>query len=177
MEEAPIFDEEPDCFVQQPLDQTSEIQSIKYSTEPMNKDIEVTGPMACYLYASIDTDDTNWFVKLKDVDECGSTRVLTRNWLKASHRALDESKSEPWRPWHIHTHREPVSPGKVYEYAIGLSLKSNLFKAGHRIELEIASMDDVPGGLHICSSKTTLHRIHHDPENSSHLLLPVIPRE
>jgi hypothetical protein len=27
---------------------------------------------------------------------------------------------------------------------------------------------------HICSSKTVLHRIYHDPKHPSHLLLPVI---
>jgi predicted acyl esterase len=29
--------------------------------------------------------------------------------------------------------------------------------------------------VHICSSKTVLHRIFHDPKHPSHLLLPVIP--
>jgi hypothetical protein len=28
---------------------------------------------------------------------------------------------------------------------------------------------------HICSSKTTLHKIYHDAKHPSHLLLPVIP--
>ena len=28
---------------------------------------------------------------------------------------------------------------------------------------------------HICSSKTVLHRIYHDPRHPSYLLLPVIP--
>ena len=30
---------------------------------------------------------------------------------------------------------------------------------------------------HICSSTTTLHRIYHDGEHPSHLLLPIIPRD
>ena len=37
MEEAPIFNEGPDCFVQQPLDETSEVNSVKYTTEPLNQ--------------------------------------------------------------------------------------------------------------------------------------------
>ena len=67
---------------------------------------------------------------------------------------------------------------------------SNLFRAGHRIKLVISSMDHArardydlaPESLgrthapwHLCSSKTTLHKIHHDPAHPSHLLLPVIP--
>ena len=30
---------------------------------------------------------------------------------------------------------------------------------------------------HVCSSRTTLHHIHHDTEHPSHLLLPVIPED
>ncbi len=176
-QEQPVLDESPDCFVQEPLYQTSQVNSVKYRTAPLPQDLEVTGPMTLYLYASIDTDDTNWFVKLKDVDEYGSPRQLTGNWLKASHRALDKDKSKTWLPWHLHTQREPVSPDVVYEYAIGLSPMSNIFKARHRVELEIASIDTVPGGLHVCSSKTTLHRIHHDKNYASYLLLPVIPQD
>jgi putative CocE/NonD family hydrolase len=163
--------------VQQPLDETSQINSIKYATGPLTRDLELTGPMAMHLYASIDQEDTNWQVKMFDVDEYGVRRaMLLEDWLKASHRAVDESKSEPWWPWHPHTKNEPITPGQVYEYRIGLAPKSHVFKAGHRIEVQIASMDDVPGGLHICSSKTTLHKVYHNPEYASYLLLPVIPQ-
>lgn len=176
MEQAPMFNEGPDCFVQQPLDETSEINSLKFSTEIFIKDVELTGPMAIHLYGSIDQEDTNWQVKLFDVDGYGMKRyMLTEDWLKASHRAVDESKSEPWRPWHPHTENEPVVPSKIYEYRIGLAPKSHVFKVGHRMELQIASMDDTVGGLHICSSKTTLHKVYHNPEYASYLSLPIIP--
>ncbi len=74
--------------------------------------------------------------------------------------------------------------------AIALSPMSNVFKAGHRIKLVISSMDHArarnydlaPESLgrthapwHLCSSMTTLHKIHHDLAHPSHLLLPIIP--
>ncbi|MBA7648169.1 hypothetical protein ES703_55952 [subsurface metagenome] len=175
MAEAPIFNEGPDCFVQQPLDETSEVNSIKYSIAPFSRDVEVIGPMAICFYAAIDQQDTNWNVTLRDVDQAGTKKMMTAGWLKASHRAVDESRSEPWNPWHIHTENVPVTPGKVYEYTIGLSHIASVFRAGHRLEIEIASMDNGPGSLHICSSKTTTHKIHHDPEFASYLLLPIMP--
>ncbi len=178
MEEAPVFDEGPDCFVQQPLDETSEINSIKYATGAFTEDFELTGPMALTLYASIDQKDTNWQIKILDVDEYGAKRsMLAEDWLKASHRAVDESKSEPWWPWHPHTENVPVPPGEICEYRIGIAPKSHVFRAGHHIELQIASMDNVPGGLHICSSQTTLHKVYHNPDYPSYLLLPVIPQD
>ena len=62
---------------------------------------------------------------------------------------------------------------------------ANLFRAGHRICLEITSADRPTGvagatnveyvPYHVCSSRTTLHHVHHDTRHPSHLLLPVIP--
>lgn len=180
------FQTEPDCFVQEPLYMSTRRGSLSYLTPPLSEDLEVTGPIALYLYASIDSEDTNWKVTLYDVDPGASEslRLLTRGWLKASHRALDQGKSKPLQPYHPHTSSEPVVPGEIYEYAIEIGPVSNVFKAGHRIKLQIESMDSPtdPGmahvvRYHICSSETTVHKIYRDTKHSSHLLLPVIPKE
>ena len=115
-------------------------------------------------------------------------RELTRGWLKASHRAIDPTRSKAWRPWHPLTRQaqKKVVPSEVTEYAIEILATANLFRRGHRICIEIASAD-MPTGVggatnaeyvpnHICSSKTTLHKIYHDAQRSSHLLLPIIPQ-
>ena len=182
--------ERPDVFVQQPLDETDQIAKVCYSTAPLARDLEVTGPVALQLFASIDQDDTNWIVALRDVAPDGSMLEVNRGFLKASHRALDEQRSEPWKPYHPHEVAEPVERGTICRYDIELNAMSNVFKAGHRIRLEIASMDhpralaariEIGGPIHlpyhVCSSRTTVHRIHHDPAHPSHLLLPVIPAE
>ena len=57
----------PDAFVQMPPTQTSTIQRLRYMTAPLPQDLTVTGPIVLTLYASIDQDDTNWIVVLKDV--------------------------------------------------------------------------------------------------------------
>jgi hypothetical protein len=67
------------------------------------------------------------------VDE--PARVVTRGWLKASHRALDPHKSKLLRPWHTHRDPKPLVPGQVYELAIELWPTAWLFKKGHRIRL------------------------------------------
>jgi uncharacterized protein len=76
-------------------------------------------------------------------------------------------------------------PGEINEYAIEIMATANQFKKDHRICVEITSLDVATGvggatnveyiPYHICSSKTVLHRIYHDPQHPSHLLLPVIP--
>lgn len=178
-----IYQDEPDCFVQQPLHVSSQRGSLKYLTPPLSQDVEVIGDVAVYLFASIDTDDTNWILKLSDIDENGSEQWLTSGHLKASHRALDANKSTPLQPYHPHTNPEPVVPGEICEYAIGLQPIANVFKAGHRIQLQIESMmspRDPDQLLHyhplLCSSKTTVHKIYRDKGHRSYLILPVIPK-
>ncbi len=114
-------------------------------------------------------------------------RELTRGWLKASHRALDAARSKPWKPWHKLTReaQQKVTPGKIEEYAIEIFATANLFRRGHRICVEIASLDLSTGVLgatnveyipyHVCSSRTVMHSIYHDPAHPSHLLLPIVP--
>jgi uncharacterized protein len=173
---------EPDCFLHQSPAVTSEIQSLKYLTSPLPADTEVTGPIVLNLYASIDMDDTSWIVSLKDVGPDGSEVLLTQGWLKASHRDVDEERSTAWMPFHPHTHPRPVVPGEINEYRISIQPTSNVFKAGHRIKLEITSSDYKGAYMHmethfyhLPSSKTTLHRVYHDRKYRSHLVLPIIP--
>jgi len=195
--------EEPDAFVQMPPSQTNTIQRLRYLTDPLPQDTLIAGPISLTLYASIDQEDTNWIVILKDVGPDVSVRTardgereiptdlpereLTRGWLKASHRALNAELTSPWRPFHPLTRsaQKPVVPGEITEYQIEISSTANLFRRDHRIALEITSMD-LPTGVggatnvvyipfHIVSSKTTVHKIYHNERYPSHLLLPVIP--
>ena len=195
----------PDAFAQMPASQTSRIQRLRYMSEPLAEDVTIAGPSVLNLYAAIDQDDTNWIVILKDVGpDVGvqtaregerdvtpglHERELTRGWLKASHRAIDATRSLPGRPWHPLTRaaQKPVVPGEINEYAIEIMATANQFKRGHRICVEITSLDVGTGvgsatnveyiPYHICSSKTVLHKVYHDPQHPSHLLLPVIPHE
>lgn len=194
----PESSENPDSFVQQPPSETADINSVVYETPPFERDTEITGPVALYLNAAIDQSDTNWMISISDGFAREETE-LTAGYLKASHRALDEKRSRPWAPYHPHTASETITPGKVYEYAISLSPLSNIFKKGHRLKLEISSKDN-PGvtsatgtslksssrgslaahGVghhpwHMCSSKTVLHKIYHDQNHKSYVLLPMIP--
>jgi hypothetical protein len=175
----------PDGFYQAPLTVAPGIQALRWSSPPMLEDTEITGPAALYLYASIDTEDTNFIVKLYDVGPEGNRVQLSTGWLKASHREIDEKKSRPWRPHHPHTRSVPVVPGEVNEYAIRIYSMSNVFKAGHRIELELSSQESLtdaamallpPDSFHLPSGRATTHKIYRDRHHPSHLLLPIIPR-
>ena len=179
-----LYQPEPDCFMQQPLYLSSKRDSVKYISSPLPEDLEVIGPAAFKLFASIDQDDTNWIVKLSDVGPSGGDTILGKGYLKASHRALDLKKSTDYAPYHKHTKVEPVEPGEVIEYVISLGKLTNVFRAGHRIKLVIESMESprdpemqIHYHPHLCSSKTTLHKIYRNREYQSHLVLPVVNKK
>jgi predicted acyl esterase len=179
-EELPEKGESPDTFITKewPLPHET-IPGIKYQTTPLNEDMEVTGPIAFYLYAALDLTDATWFVSINDVAPDGSTRLISMGWLRASHRAIEEKRSKPYQPFHPHTESIPVEPGEIYEYAIDIRETSNVFKSGHRIELLIKGQDspsENPIWYHLCDNKQTKHTIYHNTQYMSHLLLPVIPK-
>jgi len=126
----------------------------------------------------LSTEDANWMADIKDIDRTGSERLVTKGWLKASHRELDETKSRPYQPYHSHTKSVPADPGKIYEYAIEILETSNVFRAGHRIQLVIKGQDsrreEGDHYFHLNNMKETKHSVHHSDEYPSYLLLPII---
>ena len=142
-----------------------------YSTDPLPEDVEVTGPVRLTLYASSSAPDTDFTAKLVDVGPCGFARNLTDGIIRARVR---ESQSEP----------KLITPGKVYEFNLDMWSTSNLFKAGHRIRLEVSSsnfprFDRNPNTGHElftdAEARPALQTVMHDRGFASCLTLPVIP--
>jgi len=159
------------AFDQSAIERRADV--LVYSTEPLAEDLEVTGPVKLTLYASSSAPDTDFTAKLVDVDECGCfARNLTDGILRARAR---ESKSDP----------RLITPGKIYEFEIDMWSTSNLFKAGHRIRLEVSSsnfprFDRNPNTGHDlfadAETQPALQTVRHDRGFASYLTLPVIPQ-
>ncbi|MEW6439753.1 MAG: CocE/NonD family hydrolase [bacterium] len=170
-----------------------------YETDPLRESVEVTGPIALYWHASIEsegvrartwkssetetevlkplTNDTDWYLKLKDIDVDGCERCVAEGWLKASHYELDEGKSRPHAPYHPHTRSLPVEPGRIILFAADLRMTSNVFLTGHRIRLEISGQDQVQAlWYHLPHMASVKHTIHSTRARPSCVLLPVIPK-
>ena len=160
---------------------------LTFTTTPLEKDIEVAGPIKLVLFASSTATDTDFFVKLSDqlprVEE-DRTRlvnpafeVVTRGWLRASHRSLDPERSTEMVPYHTHADPQPLSPGEICQFEISLEPQAYLFKAGHRIRLEIANGDspvtEALWGHYYRPDKIGADTIHHSLRYPSRLILPV----
>jgi predicted acyl esterase len=150
----------------------------------MPEDVTVIGPAALNFFASLDTDDTNWIIRLSDLAPGGTETNLAKGYLKASHRAIDPDKSTPYEPYHPHAQSVPVNPGEINEYKVALGKVTNVFRAGHRIKLEIQSMESprdpemqIHYHPHLPGSRTTLHKIYRDGKFPSHLVLPIVGKK
>jgi len=143
-----------------------------YSSPPLESDVEVTGPVTVSLWAATSTRDTDFTAKLVDVCEEGCARNLTDGIIRARYR---ESMSNPTL----------LEPGKAYRYDIDLWATSNVFKAGHRIRVEISSSNfprfdrNTNTGNIIAADtelKPALQTVFHDEQQASYISLQIVPR-
>jgi hypothetical protein len=144
-----------------------------YSTEALDQDLEVTGPVTLDLYASTSAADTDFTAKLVDVYPDGKAINLTEGILRARYR-----ESTTGLP-------KPIPPGQIYEYKIDMWSTSNVFLKGHKIRLEVSSSNfprfdrNLNTGKDSSTDATMIkatNTIYHDSAHPSALILPVIPR-
>ena len=143
-----------------------------YTSEPLEQEMEITGPVTVQLFAASSARDTDFTAKLVDVQPDGYVRNLQDGIIRARYR---DSKESPTF----------LTPGQVYTYTIDLWATSYLFRPGHQIRVEISSSNfprfdrnpntGAPSGeddrLQIASQT-----IHHSASYPSHITLPIIPR-
>jgi putative CocE/NonD family hydrolase len=98
-----------------------------YSTEPLKEGIEVSGPIDVTLFVSSDAKDTDFTVKLIDVDPNGPAYNLDETIQRMRYRN-GYDKQLAW-----------MQPGQVYKFSFQPMTTSNYFAAGHRIRIEISS--------------------------------------
>lgn len=160
--------------VRGPMDQQLiEGDVLTYTTDPLKKDTEVTGPITAHLWVSSSAPDTDFTAKLADVYPDGRSIIIQDSILRARyHKSREKEKL--------------LKPGKIYKLTIYLGPTSTVFKAGHRIRVDVASSNyprfdnnpntgkkfgtDVEDDFVIATNT-----IYHDKKHPSHILLPIIP--
>jgi hypothetical protein len=185
-------------------------EGLTFLTPVLEHETEITGPSVLKLFASSSTKDADFFIvlrvftgDLKEVVFQGAIdphTPIAQGWLRASHRKLDKKLSLPYRPYHSHDKKQPLTKGKPVELDIEIWPTSIAVPAGYRVGLSVRGKDYEYGGasggklsnfkneltgcgpfLHnkpedrppaIFGGTTTLH---FSGRKSAYLLLPVIP--
>ena len=182
---------------------------LTFSTPPLEEAVEITGPSALKLWISSSTADADFFIVLRVFAPDGKEVVfqgaldphtpIAQGWLRASQRKLDPALSLPYRPYHAHDEKQPLTPGQVVELDIEIWPTCIVVPAGHRIALtirgkdyeyegEAATLSNMKNPMRGCGpfmhddetdrppaifgGKVTLHL---GPARPAHVLLPIIP--
>ncbi len=159
----PLLGERPDVMV--------------FQTPPLASDVEVTGPINVRLWVSSTALDTDITVKLLDI------YPRSPAWPDGFHMPLCDSILR--LRFREGFEREVLmTPGTVYEITIALPPVSNLFVAGNRIRLDVASANfpkfDInpntgePLARHTHSLPAT-NTVHFGRSHPSAMTLPVVP--
>ena len=88
--------------------------------------LEVSGPVFVTLFVSSSARDTDFTVKLVDVEPSGVAWNLDETIQRARYRDGYDRESF-------------MQAGQVYELELGPLVASNVFAAGHRIRIEVSS--------------------------------------
>jgi uncharacterized protein len=151
---------------------------VSLQTEPLDADLTIVGPVRALLSVSSTAVDTDIMIKLIDVhppnDDYpqGFAMNLTHGVLRLRFRNGFEKA-------------ELMEPGTIYPIEVCSFPTANVFKAGHRIRLDIAGSNfphfdindgtGAPAGSQANPTKAT-NAIHTGPLALSRLVLPVLPQ-
>ena len=158
------------AYDQRPVEYRNDV--LVYTSDPMEEDMEATGPVIVKLFASTDARDTDFTAKLVDVDPDGYAVNLCDGIIRGRYR---ESTS----------HQRLLEPGTIYEFTIDLWPTSNVFLKGHRVRVDISSsnfprFDRNPNTGNKfgqdAEMKVAHQQVFHDREHLSHIILPLIPK-
>jgi putative CocE/NonD family hydrolase len=109
-----------DEFRPGPLDQAAveaREDVLVFTTELLTEDVEVTGRVRAVLFAATDGPSTDWVARLCDVDEMGVSRNVADGIVRA----------------------RAATPGEAAEHVVDLWSTSVVFRAGHRIRVQVTS--------------------------------------
>ena len=181
-------DEQPDSFVYDPTDPVPgsiaigptyndpvdldavahRADVLVYTTEPLGRDVEITGPVIVELWASTSAPSTDFTAKLIEIFTDGSAMRLCQGIVRTSAGNVQRRMS-----------------GAVYCYEIDLTATSVVVKAGHRLRLDVSSsefptFEPNPNTgrriTHDADTTTATQHVFHDALHPSRLILPMIPR-
>ncbi len=156
-------------FDQRPVEARADV--LVYTSEPLAEALEVTGPVNVTLYVSSDAKDTDFMVKLIDVDPEGRAFNLDETMQRVRYREGYDKEVF-------------MTEGEVYELSVSPMSTSNVFQPGHRIRVEVTS-SNFPrvarnlntGGPNHNESEPVIARnvVHHSKRFPSRIELSVVP--
>jgi putative CocE/NonD family hydrolase len=143
-----------------------------YTTAPLDVSLTIAGPVSATLLVRANAPDADFVAKLVDVEPSGYCVPIAEGILRARFR-------------NGRNREDPLVPGEIATIEVDLLAVAHVFRAGHRIRLEVAGSDfpkydrnPGTGKSSLLARENDLRRIDqevlHDAEHSSCIILPVV---
>ena len=129
-------------------------QCITFSTNPLENELEVTGPVSAEIYVNSDQENADWIVRLCDIDQSGYSRLVCDGIF-----------------------RSHATSGEIQKIKIDMWATSNMFLKGHRLRISVTSscFPRFDRALNNGSEKSE-NNILCGGSNASYITLPIINR-
>lgn len=132
-------------------------EGVTFMTPPLERETELTGPMAAKLFVSSSTEDADLFLVVRvfapDFREIvfpghiDPNTPIAQGWLRASHRKLNKDLSLPYRPYHTHDEIQKLTPGDIHELDIEILPSCVVIPKDYRIGLSVRGRDYVASSI------------------------------
>ena len=161
---------------------------LTFVSAPIDAGLTLTGAAELTLFVSSSRTDANMIVRLSEqyAQSEGAraqgvqpaSTIISKGWLRASHRALDSAASKPGSPVQLHARRAALNPNETVELRVPLVPLAHRLRPGSRLRLEISCIDSTLTDHQFTHAFTPdmvgVDTIHHGPMHPSALLLPVV---
>ncbi len=136
-----------------------------YSTEPLEKDMEVIGPVTAEIFVQSSLEHTDFFVRLCDVHPSGKSINVSDGLVRLA------------------PGRAPAGEDGVRKVVVEMWAAACLFKRGHRIRVQVSSgahpryVRNTGSGEPLGTATKLVaadQRVYHDPAHPSAIVLPVL---
>jgi hypothetical protein len=160
----------PGIFEQSDLESRADL--LVYSTPPLVEGVTIVGPVRARLHVSSDAKDTDFAVKLMDVDESGKAWNVVDGIARVRYRA---GITKPTL----------MEPGTIYSIEVNVKSIAYHFRPKHRIRLWVANSNfpqyerNLNTGGNIFDETTWViahNAVHTGGAHPSALVLPIVPK-
>ena len=172
----------PPCSAQ---DNVVNLLEAVYTSEPLEEDMVINGPITGQIWASTTALDTNVTVRVSVVGENGIARPLTHGIQMASMSAFDASKSrfmngklvQPWHPF-TEASQKTITPLQPFRADVEVFPTSARIKAGEKLRISVGT-SDLPHGLSpipdLLTSLLGAMTVYSTPAMPSRVNIPLVP--
>jgi putative CocE/NonD family hydrolase len=161
-------DQRDGAFDQRVIEQRQDV--LVYTSEPLAEDLAVFGYIDTELFVSSSAFDTDFTVKLVDVEPNGVAWNISDTILRMRYR---NGESAP----------QFMRRGEVYAVRPPPMLAANVFLKGHRIRVEVSSsnfpsyarnLNTVRNPYTETDYETAINQVMHGPQQPSRITLPIV---